>query len=154
MPSIQWPLNIVHSRLLEHPQQHGSWAISATSRLVVLATEKEMEAVDTLLAELDLAPKQILIEARLLGDHVYRTHLTIKGIDWSATELWRLKTFPLVTGKQSGMTETLPGGRHHHKQQLPCRSGRTVTESSRYCHSCRRQSLEADNRPWPWRIEH
>jgi general secretion pathway protein D len=54
-----------------------------TSQLVVLATEQEMVAVDTLVERLDLQTKQVLIEARLLETSMNPE--TRKGIDWSGT---------------------------------------------------------------------
>ncbi len=54
-----------------------------TSQLVVVATEQEMVAVDELVASLDLQPKQVLIEARILETTV--NPKTAKGIDWSGT---------------------------------------------------------------------
>jgi type II secretory pathway component GspD/PulD (secretin) len=54
-----------------------------TSQLVVLATEKEMEAVDGLVERLDTPTKQVLIEAKILETSANPT--TIKGIDWSGT---------------------------------------------------------------------
>jgi type II secretory pathway component GspD/PulD (secretin) len=54
-----------------------------SSQLVVLATEKEMEGVDALLAQLDVAPKQVLIEAHLM--ETSRNPKTVKGIDWTGT---------------------------------------------------------------------
>jgi len=54
-----------------------------TSQLVVVATEKELTEVDTLVTKLDTATRQVLIEARLLETSV--TPKTAKGIDWSGT---------------------------------------------------------------------
>jgi type II secretory pathway component GspD/PulD (secretin) len=54
-----------------------------TSQLVVLATEKELLDVATLVDRLDTQTKQVLIEARLLETSI-NPH-TEKGIDWSGT---------------------------------------------------------------------
>jgi type II secretory pathway component GspD/PulD (secretin) len=54
-----------------------------TSQLVVVATEKEMDAVDQLVTRLDTPTRQVLIEAKLLETSV--NPATIKGIDWSGT---------------------------------------------------------------------
>jgi type II secretory pathway component GspD/PulD (secretin) len=54
-----------------------------TSQLVVLATEKELTALDDLIVRLDIPPKQVLIEAKLLETSM--NPKTVKGIDWSGT---------------------------------------------------------------------
>jgi general secretion pathway protein D len=54
-----------------------------TSQLVVVATEKEIGDIEPLVARLDVAPRQVLIEARLLETSV--NPKTAKGIDWSGT---------------------------------------------------------------------
>jgi len=54
-----------------------------TSQLVVVATDREQTAVDTLVDELDKPTKQVLIETRLL--EVSSTPSTAKGIDWAGT---------------------------------------------------------------------
>jgi type II secretory pathway component GspD/PulD (secretin) len=54
-----------------------------TSQLVILATEKELTAVDDLIARLDIPPKQVLIEAKLF--ETSRNPKTSKGIDWSGS---------------------------------------------------------------------
>lgn len=54
-----------------------------TSQLVVLATENEMVGVDDLIARLDTATRQVLIEGRLLETSFNPS--TAKGIDWSGT---------------------------------------------------------------------
>ncbi|MGD1089169.1 MAG: secretin N-terminal domain-containing protein [Verrucomicrobiota bacterium] len=54
-----------------------------TSQLVVVATDREQTAVDTLIDELDKPTKQVLIETRLI--EVSSTPSTAKGIDWSGT---------------------------------------------------------------------
>jgi type II secretory pathway component GspD/PulD (secretin) len=54
-----------------------------TSTLIVMATEKEMFAVDALVESLDAPTRQVLIEARIL--ETAKAPSTIKGIDWSGT---------------------------------------------------------------------
>lgn len=54
-----------------------------TSQLVVLATERELDAVDQLVARLDTQTKQVLIEARLMETSVSPS--TEKGINWAGT---------------------------------------------------------------------
>ncbi|HXT10586.1 MAG TPA: secretin N-terminal domain-containing protein [Candidatus Angelobacter sp.] len=54
-----------------------------TSQLVVLATEKELEAVDKMVESLDTPTRQVLIEARLLETSMNPS--TVKGLDWSGT---------------------------------------------------------------------
>jgi len=54
-----------------------------TSQLVVLATEKEVEAIDKMVASLDTQTKQVLIEARLLETSMNPS--TVKGLDWTGT---------------------------------------------------------------------
>ena len=54
-----------------------------TSQLVVVATDKEQDAVDTLVQQLDKPTRQVLIETRLMD--VSSTPSTAKGIDWAGT---------------------------------------------------------------------
>jgi len=54
-----------------------------TSKIVVLATEKEIEEVHALIAELDTSTKQVLIESRIF--ETIQNPTSIKGIDWSGT---------------------------------------------------------------------
>lgn len=54
-----------------------------TSQLVVLATEKEIDAIDKMVARLDTPTKQVLIEARLLETSMNPS--TVKGLDWTGT---------------------------------------------------------------------
>ena len=56
---------------------------SRTSQLVVVATESEQDAVDTLIEQLDKPTRQVLIETRLM--EVSSSPTTTKGIDWSGT---------------------------------------------------------------------
>jgi type II secretory pathway component GspD/PulD (secretin) len=54
-----------------------------TSQLVLLATEKEVEAIDKMVVSLDTPTKQVLIEARLLETSMNPS--TVKGLDWTGT---------------------------------------------------------------------
>ena len=54
-----------------------------TSQLVVVATDPEQQAVDTLVAQLDKPTKQVLIETKLI--EISSQPQTEKGIDWSGT---------------------------------------------------------------------
>jgi type II secretory pathway component GspD/PulD (secretin) len=54
-----------------------------TSQLVVLATEKEIAALDKMVARLDLPTRQVLIEARLMETSM--NPKTVKGLDWTGT---------------------------------------------------------------------
>jgi type II secretory pathway component GspD/PulD (secretin) len=54
-----------------------------TSQLVILATEKEIDAIDKMVTSLDTPTKQVLIEARLLETSMNPS--TVKGLDWTGT---------------------------------------------------------------------
>jgi type II secretory pathway component GspD/PulD (secretin) len=54
-----------------------------TSKLVVVATEAELEAVDKLIETLDLPTRQVLIEARIY--ETAKNPTSVKGIDWTGT---------------------------------------------------------------------
>jgi type II secretory pathway component GspD/PulD (secretin) len=54
-----------------------------TSQLIIVATDPEQAAVDTLIAELDTPTKQVLIETRLV--EISSNPTSRKGIDWSGT---------------------------------------------------------------------
>jgi len=54
-----------------------------TSQLVVVATDKEMADVDSLIARLDTPTKEVLIEAKLV--EISKNPTTSKGVDWSGT---------------------------------------------------------------------
>src|ERR1700722_9461170 len=56
---------------------------SRTSQMVVVATEPEQEAVDTLINQLDKPTRQVLIETRLV--EISSNPSTVKGVDWSGT---------------------------------------------------------------------
>jgi general secretion pathway protein D len=72
-----------------------------TSQLVVVATDPEQTAVDTLIAQLDKPTRQVLIETRLV--EVESNPSTVKGIDWSGTLSAQNVSFGNnVLGGQSG----------------------------------------------------
>ena len=74
---------------------------SRTSQLVVVATDKEQDAVDTLVDQLDKPTRQVLIETRLM--EISSSPSTVKGIDWSGTLSAQNVTFGNnVLGGQSG----------------------------------------------------
>jgi type II secretory pathway component GspD/PulD (secretin) len=54
-----------------------------TSQLIVVATDAEQAALDTLVAQLDTATKQVLIETKLI--ELSSNPESKKGIDWSGT---------------------------------------------------------------------
>ncbi|HMJ89966.1 MAG TPA: secretin N-terminal domain-containing protein [Candidatus Acidoferrum sp.] len=54
-----------------------------TSQLIVVATEKEFPAVDELIAKLDTATRQVLIEAQIW--ETANNPRSVKGIDWAGT---------------------------------------------------------------------
>jgi general secretion pathway protein D len=72
--SVQATLTDKRSRVL---------ADSRTSQLVVVATEPELEQVDTLINQLDTPTRQVLIETRLV--EISSNPQTTKGVDWSGT---------------------------------------------------------------------
>ncbi len=96
-----------------------------TSQLVVVATKKEMESIDEIVARLDTATKQVLIEARIL--ETSKAPSSTKGIDWSGT--LDNQSFSFGNGSQSGTaTTTTPGATTSSTSVLP--GGRTVTSTS------------------------
>ncbi len=58
-------------------------ADTRTSQLVVVATDPEQSAVDTLVAQLDTPTRQVLIETKLV--EISSNPSTSKGINWSGT---------------------------------------------------------------------
>ena len=94
-----------------------------TSQLVVLATEKELPAIEDLVEHLDTQTRQVLIEARLLETSVNPS--TSKGVDWSGTLAAQNVAFGngIMTGHS---TTTMGGGQT--TTTLP--SGRTVNSSA------------------------
>ena len=62
-----------------------------TSQMVVVATDPEQLAVDTLIAQLDKPTKQVLIETKLV--EIASQPTTKKGVDWSPTLSAQTVTF-------------------------------------------------------------
>ncbi len=98
---------------------------SRSSQLIVLATEKDLLAVDDLVKKLDTATKQVLIEAKML--ETTKNPSTARGINWEGTfaeqkvsfgngipkgEGRRLTTADTTTGQvvqtPDGINQTLP----------------------------------------------
>jgi Flp pilus assembly secretin CpaC len=79
-----------------------------TAQLVILATEREHDAITNLVASLDTPTKQVLIEARFL--ETFANPKSIKGIDW--TDTFQAQRFTMgngtLTGSQNTTTKT-PG---------------------------------------------
>ena len=94
-----------------------------SSKLVVVATETDLKKVHELLTQLDIAPRQVLIEANIL--ETSKNPKSVKGIDWSGT--LEAQRFSFGNGNTEG-TITRPGGTTSSTTTLP--SGRTVTTTS------------------------
>jgi type II secretory pathway component GspD/PulD (secretin) len=72
-----------------------------TSQLIVVATDAEQAAVETLVAQLDTPTKQVLIETKLI--EINSNPTSKKGIDWSGTLSSQHVSFGNnVNGGQSG----------------------------------------------------
>lgn len=69
-----------------------------TAQLVLLATEKEYDAITNLVAALDTPTKQVLIEARFL--ETFTNPKSLKGIDW--TDTLQAQRFTMGNGSLSG----------------------------------------------------
>lgn len=65
------------------PKRSKVTADTRTSQLVVVATEKEITSIDSLVERLDTPTRQVLIEAKLLETTLNPS--TFKGMDWSGT---------------------------------------------------------------------
>lgn len=80
-----------------------------TSQLVVVATEDEQAAVDTLVSNLDKPTRQVLIETKLV--ELSSNPSTVKGIDWSGTLQAQNVSFGNGFVSQSGSStvSTSPG---------------------------------------------
>jgi type II secretory pathway component GspD/PulD (secretin) len=77
-----------------------------TSQLVVVGTDPEQQAVETLVTQLDTPTRQVLIETRLI--EITTNPRTQKGVDWSGTLQNQQVTFG--NGNTSGsFTTTMPG---------------------------------------------
>ena len=80
-----------------------------TSQLIVVATDLEQLAVDTLIASLDKPTRQVLIETKLV--QISSNPTTKKGVDWSSTLSAQHVTFGngLIDPSVSKTTVTTPG---------------------------------------------
>jgi type II secretory pathway component GspD/PulD (secretin) len=77
-----------------------------SSQLVVVGTDPEQQAVETLVAQLDKPTRQVLIETRLV--EISSNPRTQKGVDWSGTLQAQQVTFG--NGNSSGaFTTSFPG---------------------------------------------
>src|SRR5688572_23005690 len=96
-----------------------------TSQLVITATSNDLVTVEALLDELDLATRQVLIEAQLY--ETSRNPQSIKGIDWSGT--LEAQNFSFGNGRTTGETTTqTPGGTATTTTTLP--SGRVINSTT------------------------
>ncbi len=103
-----------------------------TAQLVILATQREYDAITNLVASLDTPTKQVLIEARFL--ETFTNPKSLKGIDWTDTLQAQRVTFgngflsrnSVNTTKTPGDPVTGPGG----VTTTPDRTSQTVSEST------------------------
>ena len=90
-------------------------ADNRTSQMVVVATDPEQTAVDTLVKQLDKPTRQVLIEAKLV--EIASQPSTRKGVDWSSTLNAQRVTFgngtvsgsTKINSPSTGTTGTTPG---------------------------------------------
>jgi len=95
-------------------------ADTRTSQMLVVATDGEQTAVDTLVAELDKPTRQVLIETKLI--EISSTPTAKRGVDWSSTLGAQNVTFGNGTvsgnnaistpGATTSTTKTTPGSGH------------------------------------------
>jgi type II secretory pathway component GspD/PulD (secretin) len=78
-----------------------------TSQLIVVATDPEQEAVDTLVNQLDKPTRQVLIETKLV--QISSNPTTTKGVDWSGTLAAQHVTFGNGFLSSGDTTVTVPG---------------------------------------------
>jgi type II secretory pathway component GspD/PulD (secretin) len=98
-----------------------------TSQLVVVATDDEQAAVDTLVSRLDKPTRQVLIETHFI--EVSSTPQTVKGIDWTGTLSAQNISFGNgVVAPNSLATTQIPGTTTTGTTTQP--SGRTTTTTS------------------------
>ena len=96
-----------------------------TSQLIVMATEKELLEVDSIIEKLDTATKQVLIEAKIL--ETTKSPSSIRGINWQQT--FGAQAFSFGNGVTSGSTTTeSPGTPTTTSTTLP--GGRTITTTT------------------------
>jgi type II secretory pathway component GspD/PulD (secretin) len=104
-----------------------------TSQLVVVATEKEIAAVDELVQRLDTQTKQVLIEARLIETAINPS--TSKGVDWTGTLQGQHVAFgngvtsgTISSGSSGQTTTTTPGTPTSTSTTLP--GGATINSTT------------------------
>ncbi len=96
----------VISGTFENPSRSKVIANERSSQLVVVATEKEMQVVRMLVEKLDLAPSQVLIEAKILETSI--NPRSARGIDWAGT--LQEQNFGYGNGTTTGTgTTSIPG---------------------------------------------
>ncbi len=93
-----------------------------TSKLVLLATTRDIEAITNLVSEIDKPSRQVLIETRLIETSI--NPKSVKGIDWSGTLANQNVSFG--NGVTSGQTITTTPGQ---SSTVTLPSGRTVTRT-------------------------
>jgi type II secretory pathway component GspD/PulD (secretin) len=114
------PTNIVSEVSKALPELVTIIADLRTHQVIVRTTEREMPAVEKLIAQLDSATGQILIEAKIM--ETTKDISTAKGIDWTGTAAAQHISFgngltggTVSQGSQTatgaGATVTAPGGR-------------------------------------------
>lgn len=114
--------NIASVMLAALPPGAKVLAENRTSQVIISATMRDTADITNLLIRLDIATKQILIEAQFY--ETLRNPRTIKGMDWSGT--LANQTLTMGNGLSSGSsTTTTPG--NSTTTTLP--SGRTITSS-------------------------
>ncbi len=109
-------LDMIKSAFTE-PNRSKVTADHRTSQLMIVTTQRDLEAITNLIAKIDIPTKQVLIEARLL--ETAKNPKSVKGIDWSGTlEAQRVsfgngRTIGTTTTSSPGAptTTTLPSGR-------------------------------------------
>ena len=96
-----------------------------TSQLIVMATEKELLEVDSIIEKLDTATKQVLIEAKIL--ETTKSPSSMRGINWEQT--FRGQAFNFGNGVTTGSTTTeSPGAPTTSTTTLP--GGRTISTTT------------------------
>lgn len=125
----------VQSVLTDEKRRSKAMADTRTSQLVIVATEKEIAAVEALVVLLDVTTKQVLIEAKILETTV--NPKTVKGIDWGNTlgsqnitfgngRITDSKTTTTTPGTPVTTTTTFPGGRTVSTTTTPTSSSQSV----------------------------
>jgi type II secretory pathway component GspD/PulD (secretin) len=94
-----------------------------TSQLIVVTTEKEFPAVEEIIAKLDTATRQVLIEAQLW--ETAQNPRSVKGIDWAGTFAEQHVSWgnARLDASKSSVTVMRPGT----PREVPTPSGGTTT---------------------------